>query len=148
MKHITTQYSKIDNYFYIGTNQCCEFHFKKILLKEGIRADLSLEEDRVDIPFGVDYYLWLPTKDHYAPSKKQLFLGIEFIDFCVKNKVKLYLHCKNGHTRAPTMLAAYLVKKKNMHVLQAFNYIKLKRPEIHPTAIQAKTINKLDTTKK
>ena len=65
------EYNKITEYIYIGTNQCCQIHFNQKLLKKGIKADISLEKEKIDAPFGVDYYLWLPVKDHTAPSLKQ-----------------------------------------------------------------------------
>ncbi|OGY78620.1 MAG: hypothetical protein A3B74_04540 [Candidatus Kerfeldbacteria bacterium RIFCSPHIGHO2_02_FULL_42_14] len=42
---------------YIGTNQYCQTHFDKRLAKEGITADISLEEERLDAPFGVDFFI-------------------------------------------------------------------------------------------
>jgi len=35
-----------------------------VLKKENITADISLEEDRLDVPFGVGIYTWIPTPDH------------------------------------------------------------------------------------
>ena len=55
------EYNNITNGIYIGTNQCCQTHFDEELKKEGITADISLEEDRLDAPFGVDFYVWIPT---------------------------------------------------------------------------------------
>jgi hypothetical protein len=37
--------------------------------KENIEADISLEEERVDAPFGVKFYVWIPIKDHAASTK-------------------------------------------------------------------------------
>ena len=62
LNHRLTEYSKITRFIYIGTNQCCLVHFKKTLLKEGIRADLSLEDIRVDAPIGVDYFFGFQQK--------------------------------------------------------------------------------------
>lgn len=73
MKHesLRFEHSKITKYIYIGTNMCCQqTYFNKNLLKKGIKADISLEEVKIDQPFGVKFYLWLPTKDHKAPTFK------------------------------------------------------------------------------
>lgn len=51
------EYSKITDYIYIGSNKCCKGRFVKGLLKEGIRADISLERKKIDSPFGVKFYL-------------------------------------------------------------------------------------------
>ncbi len=138
------EYNKITDYIYLGTNQCCQLHFKKELLRKGIKADISLEKERIDAPFGVDYYLWLPVKDHTAPSQKQLTLGVNFIANLIKNKIKVYIHCQRGHGRAPTLIAAYLISKGKT-VEQAVDFIKKKRPVIHPNRIQVNTLKRFKT---
>jgi protein-tyrosine phosphatase len=135
------EYNKIIEYIYLGTNQCCQVHFKKELLKKGIKADISLEKERIDAPFGVDYYLWLPVKDHTAPSQKQLILGVNFIENLIKNKIKVYVHCQRGHGRAPTLVAAYLISKGKT-VEQAVESIKKKRPVVHPNKIQINALRR------
>ena len=133
------EYSKITEYIYIGTNQCCNPHFEKSLIKKGIKADISLEEGRLDQPFGVSYYLWLPTKDHKAPTFKQLLIGANFIKHLVDNKVKVYIHCEHGHARAPTLVAAYFILE-GKNVNEVLKLIKEKRPIIHPNKSQIKAL--------
>ena len=81
------------------------------MIKKGIKADISLEKEKLDAPFGVDYFLWLPTKDHTAPSQDQLKAGVKFMDELIKNKIKIYIHCQRGHGRAPVLVAAYFISK-------------------------------------
>ncbi len=138
------EYSKITEYIYIGTNQCCKLHFENSLIKKEIKADISLEEKRLDQPFGVDFYLWLPTKDHKSPIFKQLSLGANFIKQLVDNKIKVYIHCEHGHGRAPTLVAAYFILK-GKSVREALEIIKKKRPSIHPNKVQ---INSLENFKR
>ncbi|MFC1598888.1 dual specificity protein phosphatase family protein [Patescibacteria group bacterium] len=140
-KHIKFDYNKITPYIYLGTNSCCVMHFKDELLKKGIKGDISLEEERIDNPIGVDYFLWLPTKDHYPPSLKQLLVGVQTIDSLVKQKIKIYIHCKNGHGRAPTMLAAYFIYKGDK-VEIAIEKVAKKRQEIHLWPSQIKQLQK------
>lgn len=143
VKHppLTFEYNKIIDYIYLGTNQCCQVHFKKELLNKGIKADISLEKERIDTPFGVDYYLWLPVKDHTAPNLKQFKMGINFIKSLIKNKIKVYVHCQHGHGRAPTLIAAYLISKGKT-VNQAIDFIKNKRPAIHLHKIQINALRR------
>lgn len=108
-KHVAFEYSKITKYIYLGTNQCCTTHFKKKLLAKNIRADISLEKERLDSPFGVDYFLWLPVKDKMSPTQKQLLVGARMIKDLVDNKIKVYVHCKRGHSRSPSLVAAYFI---------------------------------------
>lgn len=124
-------YNMITDLVYIGNNQCCHVALDILLQKENIYADLSLEEDSIDQPKGVSAFLWLPVVDHTPPSKKQILLGVDFIENIVDLGEKIYIHCKNGHGRAPTVFIAYCILKKGMTFEQAFALVKEKRPVIH-----------------
>lgn len=89
-----------------------------------------MEEDRIDAPFGVDFYVWIPVKNHMAPKIEQLDFGVSVLEKLVAMGRKVYVHCKNGHGRAPTMVAAYLVKKGSAPA-GAEKFIFSKRPSIH-----------------
>lgn len=128
--HEPLDYNYITDGIYIGTNVCCQVHFDERLSKEGIEADISLEADRVDAPFGVHFYLWLPVVDHTAPSPEQLQVGVQMLETLVKLGKKVYVHCKNGHGRAPTLVAAYLIGQ-GKSVEKVEQYLQTKRPAIH-----------------
>ena len=49
-KKVPFEYNQITKYIYLGTNQCCQTHFSKKLLKKGVKADISLEKERLDHP--------------------------------------------------------------------------------------------------
>lgn len=131
----TLEYNYITDGIYIGTNQCCQTHFDEKLKSEGIEADISLEEERVDTPFGVQFYTWIPIKNHTNPTREQLEFGVTALEKLVALKKKVYVHCQNGHGRAPTMVAAYLIKK-GKSVDEAIDFIKEKRPTIHLEGVQ------------
>ncbi len=143
-KNKLLEYSKIDANVYIGTNACCRTHFDKMLTKVGITAEISLEEGNVDMPYGVDEYLWLPTKDHTAPSEKKLAVGIAALDALLKNGQKVYIHCKNGHGRSPTFYAAYLIVKRGMSVDQAVLHVANRRPKAHIEDSQRALLERLE----
>lgn len=124
---------------YVGTNQCCQIHFDEILTAEGITYDISLEKDIIDAPFGVESYLWIPIEDHHAPTQEQMEFGIHVIEKIVSLGKKVYVHCKNGHGRAPTLVAAYLIKKGKT-VEEAIEFIKLKRSSMHLADVQKKAL--------
>ena len=137
--HNKLDYSYIDAGIYIGTNQCCQTHFDQELTKEGVSADISLEEERLDQPFGVEFYAWIPVKDHEAPSQDQLKLGVAVLENLIGLKKKVYVHCKNGHGRAPTLVAAYFIKQgKSFEEVEKI--IKAKRPSIHLQDSQRKAL--------
>jgi protein-tyrosine phosphatase len=139
--HVKFEYNKITPLIYLGTNACCQIHFKQELLNKGIRADISIEDERIDQPIGVDYFLWLPVKDHTAPTLKQIWVGVKTIEALLDQKVKIYLHCKNGHGRAPTILAAYFIYQ-GMSFAEANDKIKQKRNEIHIEKPQKEKLQK------
>jgi protein-tyrosine phosphatase len=133
------EYSQITPYIFLGTNLCCGIHFNKIQ-KLGIEADIDLELIRAHDPAKkLKMFLWLPTKDRTAPTQEQLKAGVAAIDALVKARVKTYVHCRLGHGRSPTLVAAYFVSK-GMTVPDAIKKIKLKRPEIHLFAPQLKAL--------
>ncbi len=133
------EYNEIADGIYIGTNQCCQTHFDEKLKQEGITADISLEEDRLDAPFGVDFYIWMPVQNHTAPKSDQLEFGVSVLEKLVSMGKKVYVHCKNGHGRAPTLIAAYLIKKGKSPA-EAEAFIKSKRPTMHMENIQRQAL--------
>jgi protein-tyrosine phosphatase len=143
--HPHMNFSKITDRIYIGTNFCCEMHFAPELLERGVTYDLSLEEDRVDTPLGGAAYLWLPIKDGSAPNEQQFVMGVSFIDSAVRTGRRVYVHCKNGHGRAPTMVAAYFIKT-GMSVDDALAFIADHRPEIHVNDVQRAALHTYETT--
>ena len=133
------QYNYITDGIYIGTNQCCQTHFDEKLTKEGITADISLEEDRIDAPFGVEFSVWIPVKNHVSPTPDQLEFGVSVLEKLVSLGRKIYVHCKNGHGRAPTLVAAYLVKNGKTPQ-EAEEYIRQRRPTIHLENVQRQAL--------
>ena len=128
--HKHHEFDRITPYIYIGTNFCCRPHFLQIK-KLGIQADFDLEAERIErLTHDLKYYLWLPVKDHYAPTKTQFEIGTSFLDSLVRAKKKVYVHCKNGHGRSPTMVVAYFISQ-GMTAKEAIAFIKKRRPEMH-----------------
>lgn len=137
------EYSQIDRYIFIGTNMCCGTHLNQALVKKGIKAVISLEEKKVDKPLGVEYYLWLPTKDKHPLTITKLKIGVALLKEMSREKTKCYIHCKHGHGRAPTLIAAFLVSD-GMNTDDAFALIKEKRPETHPNKRQIDMVKKFE----
>jgi len=135
------EYNHITDGIYIGTNQCCQTHFDERLKKEGITADISLEEDRLDAPFGVDIYVWIPVVDQMAPTQDQLSFGAESIQKLVTQGRKVYVHCRNGHGRAPTFVSAYLIQK-GYKPKEAIDLITSKRSSVHLHKTQEEALRK------
>ncbi|MBI2889055.1 MAG: dual specificity protein phosphatase family protein [Candidatus Liptonbacteria bacterium] len=144
--HITgnpLDYHHIADGIFVGTNQCCLMGLHEVLKNEGITADISLEENRLDQPFGVAAYLWLPTPDHAPPSKLQLALGIAMLLELISHKQKVYVHCKNGHGRAPTLVAAFLIAERGYAPEKAIALLKSKRSSVHLQPGQEEMLKRL-----
>ena len=128
--HAHTEYSKITDQLYVGTNMCCGMHGQQ-LAKLGLTADLDLEEERQELPPTIPAYLWLPVKDHAAPTHGQMLVGATFIDAVIRGGGKVYIHCRQGHGRGPTMAAAYFIQA-GLTVDEAIAKVRAGRPGAHP----------------
>lgn len=126
----TLNYDYITDGIFIGTNQCCTMGLSNMLKREGVTAEISLEEERLDQPFGVEEYVWIPVRNNTPPSSDQLSFGVSVLEKLVTQKKKVFVHCRNGHGRAPTLVSAYLIKK-GMSPKEAVEFVKSKRPVVH-----------------
>ncbi len=135
----TLEYNYVADGIYIGTNQCCQTHFAESLKNDGIEADISLEKERVDAPFGVNFYIWIPIQNHTAPAQEQLDFGVSVLEKLVSLKKKVYVHCQNGHGRAPTLVAAYFIKQGKSSN-EAIAFIKARRPTMHLEETQTQAL--------
>lgn len=127
--HVQPDYDQITKNIWIGNNMCCLTH-GQALLNLGFDADLDLEDLRPEEPPHTKIYLWLPTVNHTPPSPDQLQLGVAALKTIVARDLKVYVHCEQGHGRAPTLVAAYLVSQGKT-VEEAMKIVKEKRPSIH-----------------
>ncbi len=146
IKHPSTipfEYSRITPYIYLGSNACCKVHFSSVLLRKGIKADISLEDERIEQPWGVKYFLWLPTKNHLPPSIEQLHTGAVFLQEMASHRIKAYVHCQRGHGRAPTLVAAYLITQ-GMGAEDALKFIRKRRPAVHLDRMQREALKKFE----
>lgn len=142
--HIPVNFNQITDTFWLGSNMCCSLH-NETLLKLGFEADIDLEEARPEAPPRTKIYLWLPTPDHQAPSQDQLRLGVAAATELARRQIKTYLHCKNGHGRAPTLMTAYLMATGKT-LDEAFNFIKARRPVVHLNDIQRSALEQFAAT--
>ena len=101
------------------------------IYKEGIAADISLEGERIDQPFGVEMYVWVPIPDHTPPTMDQTEFAVTVLKKLVSQNKKIYVHCKNGHGRTSTILVAFFMQTRRYTKDQAIEFIQSKRPTIH-----------------
>jgi len=105
------RYSRVTPQLYVGPqfNQLG----KRRLEKEGITAVVNLRTEFDDAAHGLafPYYCYLPTVDDEAPSVEHFQKGVDFIHSVLEQGGKVYIHCKAGVGRAPTLAAAYLISR-------------------------------------
>lgn len=88
-------------------------------------------------------YLHLPTVDNTPPPLEVLIKGATFIDEEIKNKGKVYVHCRQGLGRGPTMAMAYLIRI-GMTFEDAYQMVKRVRVFINPRREQIKMLRELE----
>lgn len=136
-------FNQITENIYIGNNQCCIMSLNQVLKDNHIYADISLEEVSIDTPYGVAAYLWVPVNDHELPAQEQFTLLDHFIENIIAQNKKVYVHCKNGHGRAPSVVIHYLIKKCGYSFEDALALVKEKLPVMHLSEAQQAYFNAL-----
>merc|ERR1711884_992943 len=78
-------------------------------------------------------YKQLLAADNGSQNIKQYFdEAFLFIDAAKKSGGSVLIHCQAGVSRSPTIAIAYLIKYFSMKMLDAYQYIKIKRSIISP----------------
>ncbi|KAF6751546.1 protein-tyrosine phosphatase-like protein [Ephemerocybe angulata] len=79
-------------------------------------------------------HLVLDVKDNeYEDILGHLEKAVAFIEEALAvDGNRVLVHCMIGVSRSPTVVAAYLTKTRGMGVMEALDYIKSRRKEIHP----------------
>ena len=137
-------YDYIEDGIYVGSSQCCIAGLNEVLAKEGVSVDISLQMESIDSPYGVDIYLWLPTKDLMPVSPDALSLGIAALAKLIDQKRKIYVHCQNGHGRAPMLVMAYFMIARGLSPEDAEALVSKKRPSVHLEKNQREALRALE----
>jgi protein-tyrosine phosphatase len=88
-------------------------------------------------------YLHLPTVDNTPPSLEILIKGADFIDNQIKNNGIVYVHCRQGLGRGPTMAMAYLIKT-GLTYAEAYAKVRKVRLFINPRPGQIARLKELE----
>ncbi|OXA40928.1 phosphatidylglycerophosphatase and protein-tyrosine phosphatase 1 [Folsomia candida] len=117
------------------------------LKSEGVTGVVSLNKDfelwmfshgkegweKNQVPF-----LQLETRDNFeAPSQSKLKEGVDFI---MKSRGTIYVHCKAGRTRSATLVACYLMQKNKWTPSQAIAHLTECRSHVFLGPAQVKAI--------
>jgi protein-tyrosine phosphatase len=88
-------------------------------------------------------YLHLPTVDNTPPPLEVLIKGADFIDEEIRNNGIVYVHCRQGLGRGPTMAMAYLIKL-SMTYKEAYDMVRKVRIFINPRPGQVRRLKELE----
>ncbi|MDB4919799.1 dual specificity protein phosphatase [Mucilaginibacter sp.] len=106
-------------------------------------VNMRMHNDYSDAEHKGIKYLHLPTVDNTPPPLDVLIKGADFIDEEIKRKGIVYVHCRQGLGRGPTMAMAYLIKT-GLTFEDAYAMIKKVRVFINPRPGQVKMLKELE----
>lgn len=124
------KYSRITKSLYVGGK------LSKIgtlfLRLNGFNSILNLRSEFDDKKLGIDSFNYFHIRcEEFQPILKQDFqTGVGFIYQELKNSRKIYVHCAEGISRAPSFAAAYFISQ-GQTLESALSSIKGKRPFIN-----------------
>ncbi len=141
------KYSRITPNIYVGP----QFRQtgKRRLEALGIKASLNLRAEFDDRVRQLEFtqHCYLPTEDDHAPTLAQLEEGIQFIQQIIGQAGSVYIHCRGGIGRAPTMTAAYLIEQ-GATLDQAICQIKKSRPFIKIMPLQMQRLKQFEAIRR
>lgn len=149
------RYSRVTPALYVGPQH--RANGKRALTQAGIAYILNMRSEFDDAAHNLTLdappdgspadarasYCHLPTPDDEAPSMAHLAQGIAFIESAIDSGGKVYIHCSAGVGRAPTMAAAYLIRR-GYGADAALDLIRSARPFIAITPPQMRRLRELE----
>lgn len=106
-------------------------------------VNMRMHSEYADAVYKGIKYLHLPTLDNTPPSLEILEKGAAFVDDEIKKGGKVYIHCRQGLGRGPTMTIAYLIKI-GMTFNDAIDLVRNVRTFINPRPSQIEQLKKLE----
>jgi predicted ATP-grasp superfamily ATP-dependent carboligase len=106
-----------------------------------IENSISLQSEFDDVANGVNLqnYLSLPCREYAALTDSQLLDGVETIQRWVSEGSRVYIHCREGVSRAAYLAIAYEASK-GKSIRESIESIKRQRSFINPLPIQIASI--------
>ncbi len=88
-------------------------------------------------------FLHLPTRDGYAPSIEHLKQGATFMQKQIDKGGKVYVHCRHGEGRGPTMAIAFLIST-GMTLQDAYDVVRDTRTFAYPNKRQMERLKEFE----
>lgn len=111
---------------------CKAAYDKGFLMKYNIKYIITIMEN-FEEPFRLNCitYFIIPMNDKKLCSKNMINIFESTTDFifkALKENSPILVHCKRGHHRSASVIAAYLIKYLKINYVVAINYINFLRP--------------------
>ena len=94
-----------------------------IQVRLNVRSEFSYE-NFIEHNF---YLKHIPVDEYSNPSFKNLNDGADYINYAKTKNAKIYVHCREGISRAACFVMAYLIKYRGLSYQKAINQIKKRR---------------------
>jgi atypical dual specificity phosphatase len=121
---------------YLGP--CSSASSKPFLSSNAIKTVLSVGATPSPKVDGVSYHRLALTDTVSSTSiTPVLDAAVDIIDAALnadKGKGKILVHCSAGMSRSPTVVVAYLMRRRQMSLKAALGHVARRRPQIHPNA--------------
>ena len=119
----TPNYSEIEPGLYMGGSV--------LVPPPGTRAVLNLCE--VEDSYGVKSHRWVPIPDAApAPSLDWLREQVAFVAQEMSAGHTIFVHCRAGVSRSGLVVVAYYMSQNGWSRAQAMEFVRTRRPELHP----------------
>ena len=133
-------YSRITPQIYVGAQH--SILGKRKMNRLGISAIVNMRsefnDEHHDLVLGD--YCYLPIEEFKAPKIEQLQQGVAFVQHIIENGGKIYIHCSEGISRAPTLAVAYFISQ-GMPLSGAVALIQKSRPFVNILPNQMERLN-------
>jgi predicted ATP-grasp superfamily ATP-dependent carboligase len=137
------RFSRITPEIYVGSQHSKLGKWRLRQFRVNGIVNMRSEFDDAIQGLALEHYCHLPTIEFDAPSVKQLSQGIAFINQVVNEGGKVYIHCKEGVSRAPMMAVAYFVSQ-DMTIDEAVSLVKESRSFINILPVQMKQLRRFE----
>jgi predicted protein tyrosine phosphatase len=110
----------------------------------GVTHVLSLLTTRPPDPWfaGAKAILWLPVPDYHPPTQEQLRAGCAFLDAARARGSGIFIHCRMGVGRGPTVYLAWRARLGQLDVATALKAVQQARPIVSLTVSQREALER------
>ncbi|XP_072570384.1 dual specificity protein phosphatase 4 [Paramormyrops kingsleyae] len=106
---------------------------KDMLDGMGISALLNVSSSCPNHFEGVYTYKCIPVEDNHKADISSWFIeAIDYIDSVKASNGRVLVHCQAGISRSATICLAYLMKRKQVRLEEAFEFVRQRRSVISP----------------